>query len=218
MNYQSIIGVHSFIGFFALLSFWVAAFAKKGGKIHRLAGKFYLASMVVILASIIPMIISKWQTGDLPFCVLLGFLFTIAFTASLITWQSIQKKNSAERYFGISIKISSAVLFCYGLVILGLGIVTGTFLQFVFSSVGLVLGGSVWLSFWKKERPKKWFLAQHMNGVAVNFAATHGSFFRFGLASFLPISDSPELNTMAQTSMIVLALVLRLLLARTYLK
>lgn len=218
MTYSSIIGIHTFIGFFTLISFWIAAFSKKGSKIHRQAGKFYLLSMVVILASIVPMLVSKWNSGEYAFCVLLGFLFCIAFTASLITWQSIQQKKYPEKYFNSGMKISAGILFIYALIILGIGMILGDFLPFVFSGVGFVLAASVAYAYYKKERPKNWYLSQHMNGVAVNFAATHGSFFRFGLAGFLPIADSPELNTLAQTSMILLALILRLLLARQYLK
>jgi hypothetical protein len=163
------------------------------------------------------MIISKAKEGNTAFCVLLGYLFFIVLTASVITWQSIQNKKVSIGYYTGLLKLLATFLFLYAMVISILGIFAGSFLQLVFSGVGLVLGGSVWWNYWKKERPKNWFLAQHMNGVAVNFAATHGSFLRFGLAGFLPIPDSPELNTFAQTSMIVLALLLRIWLGKKYL-
>ena len=217
MNYQSIIHIHTLIGFSALISFWVAALSKKGRRVHRFAGKIYLVSTIVILASIIPMIITKAQEGNIAFCILLGYLFFIVLTASFVTWHSIRNKKAPATYYNGFLKLLASFLFVYALAILVLGLLAGSFLQLVFSSVGLVLGGSVWRSYWIKERPANWFLAQHMNGVAVNFAATHGSFLRFGLASFLPIPDSPELNTFTQTSMIVLAFLLRIWLGKKYL-
>jgi hypothetical protein len=45
--------------------------------------------------------------------------------------------------------------------------------------------------------------------LTVLFAATHGSFLRFGLTGIFPIPDSPELNTFTQMSMILLAYLLR---------
>lgn len=217
MNYEAIISVHALIGSSALIAFWGAAFSRKGGSWHRRFGRIYLLSMVVILASIIPMITVRAREGDYAFCLLLGYLFWIAFTASLITWEAIRHKRAAGRYFRPLLRIAAGILFAYGILILALGLLAASFLQVVFSSVGLVLGSSVWWSYWQRERPRNWFLAQHLNGVAVLFAATHGSFFRFGLAGLLPIPDSPQLNTFAQTSMIVLALLLRLWLGRKYL-
>jgi hypothetical protein len=218
MDYQSVIGIHTIIGFSALGTFWIAAFSKKGSFIHRTAGKAYVLSMLVILASVIPMIIVKAKEGDIVFCIVLGYLFSIAATATYVTWFAIRKKKIRAAYHSPVFKTIATILFCYGFGILIIGVTNGSILQVVFSSVGLTLGGSMWWSVWKKTVPKNWYLAQHMNGVAVNFAATHGSFFRFGLAGFLPIPDSPELNTFAQTSMIVLALLLRLWLGRKFLK
>lgn len=218
MDYKLIIHVHTLIGFSALITFWIAALSKKGRKLHRLAGRAYLISIITILASIVPMIISKAKAGNTAFCVLLGYLFFIVFTASIVTWRSIQNKKAPARYYNPFLKLLASFLFLYAVAILILGILAGSFLQIVFSSVGLVLGASVWWNYWKKERPKNWFLAQHMNGVAVNFAATHGSFLRFGLAGLISLPDSPDLNTFAQTSMIVLALVLRIWLGKMYLR
>lgn len=217
MDYSAIINIHTFIGFSALGSFWVAALSRKGMYVHRTAGKIYILSMLVILASVIPMIIVKAREGDIVFCIILGYLFSIAAVATYVTWFAIQKKKTREDYHSPIFKIIATILFFYGLGICIIGISNGSLLQIVFSSVGLVLGASMWWSVWSKSVPKNWYLAQHMNGVAVNFAATHGSFFRFGLTGLLPIPDSPELNTFAQTSMIVLALVLRLWLGKKFL-
>jgi uncharacterized membrane protein len=218
MDYSAIINIHTFIGFSALGSFWVAALSRKGSYVHRTAGKVFMLSMLVILASVIPMIIVKANEGDIVFCIILGYLFSIAAVATYVTWFAIQKKKAREDYHSSVFKIIATILFFYGYGICIIGINNGSLLQIVFSSVGLVLGASMWWSVWSKTVPKNWYLAQHLNGVAVNFAAVHGSFFRFGLAGLLPIPDSPELNTFAQTSMIVLALVLRLWLGKKFLK
>lgn len=217
MYYQAIISIHALIGFAALISFWGAAFSRKGSPRHRLFGRAYLLSMVVILVSVIPMIIVKARAGDFVLCVVLAYLFWIALTASLISWESIRQKRAPDRYFRPLMRWVTAILFAYGLLVLGVGLRAASLLQVGFSSVGLVLGASLWMAYWRRERRANWHLSQHMNGVAVLFAATHGSFFRFGLTGLLPIADTPQLNTFAQISMIVLALILRLWLGRRYL-
>jgi hypothetical protein len=70
----------------------------------------------------------------------------------------------------------------------------------------------------KKVGPN-WYLSQHLNGVALLFAATHGSFLRFGLTKLIPvIPDTQEFNTFSQISVILLGLLLRLTLGERFLK
>ena len=47
--YQSLLLVHGLCGLVALVTFWVAAFAKKGAPLHLRAGKTYMVAMLGIV-------------------------------------------------------------------------------------------------------------------------------------------------------------------------
>ena len=51
---------HFYAGVLALILFWVPAFSKKGGKVHRTAGKIYVAAMSVMVASAAIAMLSRY--------------------------------------------------------------------------------------------------------------------------------------------------------------
>ena len=218
MNYKSVIDWHAAIAVFAFLAFWTAALTKKGSPVHRLAGKFYFAIVVVILLSVIPMMIITIQTRNYKQLILLGYLSLLVITASFVALQAIRKKKSIKNYHNWVFKFLGSALSLYSLSILIIGLISTSFLIIVFSSVGITLGTSMWASLFKKNQSPGWHLRQHLNGISVNFAATHGSILRFIMKNLFGVTDSPELNTVCQTSMIVLALLLRIWLGRMYFK
>jgi len=217
MSYKTLIVIHTIIGFAALITFWIAAIARKGSALHRTAGKLYILSMLVILASVVPMIVVKLQAGSTAFAVVLLYLFCITAGAILVAWSAIRKKKIKSEYQSLLFKFSASVVLVFGLGILSLALAEQSLLYFIFSTVGIFLGGSMWWNVLKKSNDKSWYLAEHLNGVTVLFAATHGSFLRFGLTGIFPIPDSPELNTFTQMSMILLAYLLRAWLGRRFL-
>ena len=217
MSYKTLIVIHTVIGFTALITFWIAALAQKGSPLHRSAGKLYIFSMLVILASVVPMIVVKLREGSIAFAVVLLYLFCITAAAVLVAWSAIRKKKIKSEYQSLLFKFAASVVLVFGLGILSLAFIEHSLLYFIFSTVGIFLGGSMWLNVVKKSNDKNWYLGEHLNGVAVLFAATHGSFLRFGLAGMFPIPDSPELNTFTQMSMILLAYILRAWLGRKFL-
>ena len=218
MNYKSVIDWHAAIAVFAIIAFWTAALTKKGSPIHRLAGKFYFAIVVVILISVIPMMVIAIQSQNYKQLILLGYLSLLVITASYVALQAIRKRKSVTAYHNWVFKILGSALSLYSLSILTIGLMNASFLTIVFSSVGITLGASMWGSLLKKVQTPAWHLRQHMNGIAVNFAATHGSILRFIMKNLFGIEDTPELNTVCQTSMIVLALLLRMRLGKIYFK
>ena len=48
-TYERIKLVHATVGAVALIAFWVAALARKGGSVHRRAGKVYLVSLICVM-------------------------------------------------------------------------------------------------------------------------------------------------------------------------
>jgi len=218
MNYRSVIDVHTAIAFFAFTAFWIAALTRKGSATHRMAGKCFFVLVAVILLSVIPMMVIDLRTQNYKQLILLGYLSLLVITASYVALQAIRKKKSITAYHNGIFKSLASALSLYGLTILTIGLMSASFLTIVFSSVGITLGASMWVSLIKKDQNPGWHLRQHMNGHAVIFAATHGSFLRLALKTFFGFADTPELNTVCQTSMIVLALLLRIWVGKMYFK
>jgi len=218
MNYRSVIDVHTAIAFFAFTAFWIAALTKKGSATHRMAGKCFFVLVGIILLSVIPMIYIAVQDQNYKQVILLGYLSILVISASYVALQAIRKKKSLTEYHNWVFKSLASALSLYGLAILTIGLMSVSFLTIVFSSVGITLGASMWVSLFKKDQNTGWHLRQHMNGHAVIFAATHGSFLRLALKTLFGFDDTPELNTVCQTSMIVLALLLRIWVGKMYFK
>ena len=219
MNYSSILHIHTMIGVIVLTSFWVTAFSKKGGRVHRFSGKIYLAGILVIIVSVIPMIVLAFQQKYNGQAIGLAFLSVMTFVAAWIASQSIARKHEIDTYRNKTFVALALALSLFGLLVLVLNILHWSFLYIFFACTGLTLAGSMWLIVFKKEVRPGWHLAQHLNGVALLFAATHGSFLRFGLTKLIPlIPDSKEFNTFAQTTVILLALLLRLTVGKWYVK
>jgi len=207
------------IGVVVLTSFWVTAFSKKGGRVHRISGKIYLVGILVIIVSVIPMIVLALQQKNNGQAIGLAFLSVMTFVAAWIASQSIARKREIETYRNKMFVTLALALSAFGLVVLALNILHWSFLYIFFACTGLTLAGSMWFIIFKKEVNPGWHLSQHLNGVALLFAATHGSFLRFGLTKLIPlIPDSKEFNTFAQTTVILLALLLRLTLGKWYVK
>lgn len=219
MNYNIVLQIHMVIGAVALISFWIAALARKGGRIHRTAGKVYFVSILMILASVIPMIVMNYQRNDYSGALGLAFLFVMTFTATWIARRSISCKRDITSYKSFFFYGLASFLTLFGIVILVISIFAGAFLYGFFALTGLTLAGSMWHQVIDRPVKRNWYLSQHLNGVALLFAATHGSFLRFGLTKLMPvIPDTPQFNTISQTSMILLALLLRVIIGRRFLK
>jgi len=219
MNYTTILHIHTMIGAVVLTSFWITAFSKKGGRVHRFSGKVYLVGILIIIVSVIPMIVLALQQNNNKQAIGLAFLSVMTFVAGWIAFQAIARKRDIETYRNRTFQVLALVLSAFGLLILVLNIIHWSFLYAFFASTGLTLAGSMWWIIVKKDVRPGWHLAQHLNGVALLFAATHGSFLRFGLTKLIPIiPDSQEFNTFAQTSVILLALLLRLTVGRLYIR
>lgn len=70
-NYEVIKLVHTAIGGLALVAFWSAAIARKGGSVHRVAGRVYLLTLSCVMLSTLPFIVLAFSSGQFAQVVLL---------------------------------------------------------------------------------------------------------------------------------------------------
>lgn len=220
--YEKLVLVHTIFGTPALLTFWIAALSRKGGTLHRGAGRIYVASMVGLLVTTVPLIALRAREGRVGMAVFLTYLTLITGAAVWLSWRSIRQRRDPARYTGPLYRAVGTVLFLSGLGILALSFTAGSLPRGVFmaglSTVGIVVGASMWRLVRLGPIHPRWWLGEHLTGAALNFGATHASFFGLGLRNVLPELTGPWLSPVIQVGFVVLALLLRLQLGRRHLR
>ena len=86
----------------ALVSFWIAALAAKGGDLHRRSRKVYLLALIGVMTLSSLMVAGRALQGDPGAAVFLAFLISLVGTASWLMWFSIRFKHDAGRLHGSS--------------------------------------------------------------------------------------------------------------------
>jgi uncharacterized membrane protein len=118
MNYSSILHIHTMIGVVVLTSFWITAFSRKGGRVHRFSGKIYSWESLLLSYSVIPMIVLAMQRNNNKQALGLAFLSVMTFAAAWIAFQSIARKRKIETYRNRTFVALALVLSAFGLLIL----------------------------------------------------------------------------------------------------
>ena len=204
--------IHAVVGVLALITFWVAALARKGGVYHIFAGRTYLIAMLFVLATTIPLIVHFLEKQDFQRSLTLAYLFFVTFSGLLLLYRSIVMKRALETYRGLFYKLWGGFMTVFASFIFYLSIVNPLLpkkiLLFAFSSIGFFIGVSMmWFAFHRAS--KRWWLNQHLNGAMVVFAATHASFFGLGLRKLIPALSGEWMHTFTQFTVIFLAYTIR---------
>ncbi|MGH8029661.1 MAG: hypothetical protein ACREO3_06985, partial [Arenimonas sp.] len=210
--YKIVLSLHGLLGVLALVTFWVAGMTRKGSSVHRAAGKVYLAAMVVLLASAVPLAIRILVTKSLVAGSFLLYLEVITVTSVWLSWRAIRDKRDWARYSGQAYRALAWLNIASGLAILVLGLVAGGGLRFIlvgFSLIGL-LGGRAMLRF-ARTAPTgpKWWLKEHFGAMLGNGVATHIAFLSIGLPKLLPSLAGPVMHNAAWLGPLALAVVAR---------
>jgi hypothetical protein len=177
--------LHSAVGIVALVCFWLAALARKGGRLHRRAGQVYLVSLVLIMTLSSLMVAGKALAGDPTVAVYLAFLITMVGTASWLMWTSFQLRRSPERWPGGTYRTLASWLMVTGVAVFGLG-ARGRPIMLFLSLLGVGFGANMWRLALAPERGPRWWLPHHLNGATLNFIATHDSFLALGVGTVVP--------------------------------
>ena len=92
-GYRLFVALHVACGVVALVSFWTAAWLRKGSPRHRLVGRVFLLAMCGILASGLPMTVHFLQTGRTIAAAFLGYLLVITGNAMWMAWRAVTDKR-----------------------------------------------------------------------------------------------------------------------------
>lgn len=211
--------LHVSVGVVTLTTFWIAALARKGGVVHRRAGAVYLVSLIAILLTSVVMLAGRLAAGDSSTAAFIGILIIFIGTSAWLAWSSVRSKERIERLTGPLYRLLASLNIAAGLLLIWVYLTTrGAPLFLILSSVGIVMGTAMWRLILRGPRDQRWWLEQHMNAAAVNFAATHDSFLSLAVGSVIPVLREPWPRATIAVSVLSLALALRIWLGRRYLR
>lgn len=183
--YAFVVFLHAAAGTIALPTFWTAGFARKGGRVHRYAGRTFLLAMCVIGATALPMALVQFARGHAVSGGFLSYLLVVTATACVRAWLAIRWKRDAACFYGRWYRRLAAANVLAGAAVLGLGLSYGVPLLSAFSLVGIGLG--LQMAFVARRAPSpRWWLREHYRGMLANGVATHVAFLSIGLARLLP--------------------------------
>ena len=208
---------HAAAGMVALAAFWSAAMLRKGSTAHRRAGRIYLLAMVGILASIPLIAAVLLMHGEYLQVVRLPYVMLIASTAAWVAWRAIRDRLDPARFSGRVFRLLAFAMIASGLVFLAIGMKVGNAMTIGFALVGLAFGGAMLAFARRGPAGPRWWLAWHLNGVCLLFAATHDSFLSLGLRSLVPQLQGEALRYLIFYSVLGLAIGARFWLGRKYL-
>lgn len=217
--YPLLVALHGIAGALALLTFWMAALARKGGPWHRRAGQAYLGAMGGILVTAPPLAAARFAEGHSVTGAFLAYLVVISATGVWTAWRAVRDRDDVERYTGPVYRALAGCSLAAGLAVLALGILKSVPLLIGFSAIGLVSG----LDMLRKRRNRaalarrpRWWMVEHYTAMLGNGIATHIAFLAIGLPRLLPALDGTMLHYAAWFGPIAVALVSKALLDRRW--
>ncbi len=173
-------------GTVGLLSFWVPAFARKGGPLHRKAGRIYVRGMGVVTITGVPLSLAAYTAGNWIGGTFLLYLVVVTGTA-LYTGLRALRSKAGPHLFLTHVHHGLAWLnLLAGASVLILGVGTRTWLLAGFSLIGLLTGIGM-LQFIRKPPtdPRYWWY-EHMGGMIATGIAAHVAFLNFGARRMIP--------------------------------
>jgi hypothetical protein len=210
--------LHAGLGVAALLSFWIAALAKKGGRAHKLAGKVYVLVMVGLLLPAIPLSWRTLQHYSGVFGIFLFYLLLITGNALYRAWTAVRRKRDFAAYADANFRRLGWANVAAGAAVLGIGIATAQPVLLGFSTVGILGGRGMLTLAAQGPGEMKWWLREHMNAMLGCGVATHIAFLLIGLPRVLPAAwNGPALQTFGWLAPLAVAAIAGRVLAKKYL-
>lgn len=185
--YDTLVFVHIGAGALALVTFWAAAAARKGGALHRRLGQAYLLVMLAVLVTAMAMSAAFVQHGLHGIAIFLVYLVVITGAACWRAWRAVRDKRDRAAFYGRGFVVLASLKLLSGLATLVAGIALGDALLMVFCWIGIVSG---LLDFRDLRQPvrandARWWMREHVRANLGNGVATHIAFFSIGLDRML---------------------------------
>lgn len=210
--YKVLVIGHVVIGVVALISFWLAAFLRKGSFAHRTAGQLYLLMMLGILISGAVMAVVRFREGHVVAGAFLGFLAVLTANSTWRMWRAIKDRADVTRYTGFIFQLSALSVLVYALGVLWLGARHGSILMMGLGAIGIYAGVMLLRQRLRRAqlamRPR-WWIKEHYSAMLANGIATHVAFLMLGLPRLLPMVGGQVLGHVAWFGPIVVAILVK---------
>lgn len=212
---------HIVIGTLVLASFWTAALAAKGSTLHRRGGRIYVFAMAALLAMTLVMVTGMLLGGDPRRALFNVYVSLISVVSVWMASSSIACRHDIRRYLGWPYRLLFGALAGYGLFVLSLAPrmphPAQAAMVGAFGVLGLSIAAAMGWRLWKRDDSPRWWLAEHLTAMGINFAATHASFSLLAGASVIPALKDPWVRTAVLVAWMSSALWIRLWAGRRYL-
>ncbi|MBK6415531.1 hypothetical protein [Thermomonas sp.] len=212
--------VHIALGCVALVAFWTAGIARKGGPLHVGAGKVYLLAMAGLLAATVPMCWLAWFAGHQKIVVFLLYLLVITCTSTWLSWRAIRDRRDWARYVGPAYRALMWLNLGAGAGIALFGLFVADRMQLIivsFSLIGISTFASMRRFALRPPTEARWWMRQHLRAMLGNGVATHIAFLSIGLPRLLPMLQGPVFQNLAWLAPLGVAAVAGVYLGRKYL-
>jgi hypothetical protein len=220
--FQLALDAHILVGTVVLASFWAAALAAKGGTVHRRAGRVYALAMAALLTLTLVLAVGMVLDGDPRRATYAVYVSLTSVASVWIAWSSVAYKHDIARYLGWPYKGLCAALFAYGLFVLSLAprmpSPARSALVAAFGVLGLSIATAMAWRLIKRDDSPRWWLAEHLTGMGINFAATHASFSILAGSSVFPALKEPWVRTGILVAWMSSALFVRIWAGRRFLR
>ncbi len=216
--YPAAVWLHLIAGTVALATFWTAGLARKGGPLHRAAGRTYLVAMVAVIVSGVPMVGALLLRGHPMSASFLGYLLVLVSFSCWSAWRAVRDRRDPARYAGPVFRALALACTVAGLGMAALGLSRGVPLFVVFGALGPLAGLGAWRFLRRGSQPPQWWLREHLSAMIANGVATHIAFLGIGLRRLLPMLDGQALQMLSWFGPLAVALVAGWWLDRRYLR
>jgi uncharacterized membrane protein len=181
---QIVLTTHVVAGFTSLALFFIPAFARKGGKLHNMVGRWYVYGMWTVVATALLLCAARLYQGHFVQALFLGFL---ALLTSGPLYHGIAVLRNKQRpsakmqktylAFEITLAIAGTYLAGAGLGWWGPG---GHALLIIFGILGMVITIPGLIDRYRGREKEYDWLVEHFSGLLITAVAAFTAFFAFG--------------------------------------
>ncbi len=186
-TYKFFLLVHGISGLIALITFWVAAFAKKGSPLHVRFGKIYIAAMLGIVITSIPMAVIIALRGKPGVATFLGYLVVITASSLWLGRRAIRSKRDQLTFRGRTYLAVAVLNLIASVAVFAIGLRTSDVLLMGFSSIGLFNGTQMLIRRFRPLTLTRWWMKEHIAAMLGCGVATHIAFLAIGMNRIIDI-------------------------------
>jgi hypothetical protein len=204
---ELLLAVHVAGGAVALVAFWIPAMARKGGPLHRKAGRVYVKGMSLVVVTSVPLSLVSFARGNWLAGTFLLYLFVITLAALYSGTRALKSKAGPRVYITPTYVAMAWATLLSGVAVLLIGLMTRTWLLAGFSLIGLTAGPSALAFIRKPPTDARFWWYEHFSGMIGTGIAAHVAFLNFGAQRLIPGFSLGDWGMLAWFTPVVVGLV-----------